>query len=161
MRNLLSIILLGFFILLGFGSVEESNDDVTTTKKNYIVPSKFINKKIHPYPFWCEEYLLIDNNMEFTRVEYNSRIYNLRESVTIKGKLNSDGTITFYTSNEWYFGGNTHKTKMLDKWEVDDYDPNNIQFSFYDYGYMNRGPSDSGWEEYSVWYRDDECNYTY
>ena len=164
MKNILSIFSIILFILIGFGSVD-TNESTTTTSvsnsKNYNIPSKYINRKIHPYPFWCEEYLIIDENLEFTRVEYESRVYDQRESVTIKGKLNLDGTITFYTPNEWYFSSNSHPTKMLNKWEVDDWGgENNIQFKFYDYGYMNK-TSGSGWEEYDVWYRDDECNYPY
>lgn len=139
-------------------TIELIGKNRTSNTKKPIIPSKYINRKIHPYPFWCEEYLIINENYEFTRVEYNSRVYQQRESVIIKGKLNFDGTITFFTTNEWHFGGNTHKTKMLDKWEIDDWGgENNIQFKFFDYGYSNK-TSGSGWEKYDVWYRDDECN---
>ena len=132
-------------------TLEIQKEKQLINQKNLL--SDFVNKKVHPYPFWCEEYLIINDDMTFTRIEYNSRINGTREYIKIKGKLLPDGTIEFYTNNEWFFRGNIKKTIMTNKWER-----SGGTFRFFDRSYQNRGYNNTGWRESETWYSlNEEC----
>lgn len=114
----------------------------------------FINKKLY-YNRKCEDYVLIKDDMTFIRVVTSPRMaIGRRQKVIVEGKLMPDGTVEFFTSNEWHFDANYEKTTMLPKWDLSRTTYKNLpRFNFYHYGFNT---IDGKWEESNDWFTDSE-----
>ena len=83
----------------------------------YKIPDYFLKKKIHTSSQWCENYILLNEKMEFKLVDYGPRILNVRDSLVIRGKFLPTGGIEFYSENSKYLNNGVQKT-MLPEFKI-------------------------------------------
>jgi periplasmic protein TonB len=86
-------------------------------KNEYKIPNYFLNKKIHTSSKWCEDYILISDNMEFKIVNYTSRILYVRDSLVIEGKFLPTGKIEFKNKNSKFLNNGVQNT-MLPEYNI-------------------------------------------
>ena len=86
-------------------------------ENEYKIPNYFLNKKIHTSSKWCENYILISDNMEFKIVDYSSRILYVRDSLVIEGKFLPTGKIEFKNKNSKFLSNGVQKT-MLPEYNI-------------------------------------------
>lgn len=87
--------------------------------KSKIPPPEFLNKPLYESPYFvCRDNLFIDNDLNFTYTIYSIGTMSTAGQTIVKGKLNSDGSITFNGSNKYQFQENYMPTEILAKWDL-------------------------------------------
>lgn len=97
-------------------NITSKNQDSNNSK--YIIPKDFFNKTLYQwnYYFCNQEALTLKKDCSFEwRI---SSIGVNPDYLFIKGKLNSDGTISFYGDNTYKWSYDYKPTTILNKWEV-------------------------------------------
>ena len=124
-NKLFSLISVGLILIL-LSSCEDTNkaESQTTAETNpepiaNKFPTEFLNKPLYVSPYFvCRDNIFIDNDLNFTYTIYSIGTMASAEQAIVKGKLNSDGSITFNGSNKYQFQGYYMPAEILNKWDI-------------------------------------------